>query len=270
MKLCKNPAQPTAGSQRDLKKVSLKHEIEGLNLHLIKAEPEEDEEIDSVQMRLPGSDPGVTQGWDPRAASPVLDEREPSRSSPVSERDSDITVDSDGYYSIAQNPGHLENEIELIQNALASHDRGPMAEMRYSDVFGGEKSVPRAQGPGLTIISNRKIVTHGTVRPPVHKPTTNEIPGHPCVWAGSTRLSLASTGQELTAIIKSSRPHGKEKWFDCGYCGKSFDRFSHLKIHQRIHTGEKPYSCSTCGKCFNQRSNLRTHQRSHAHLGALA
>ncbi|XP_051557477.1 zinc finger and SCAN domain-containing protein 20 [Myxocyprinus asiaticus] len=68
------------------------------------------------------------------------------------------------------------------------------------------------------------------------------------------------TGQEMSAHRRETI---REKWFICSFCGKSFDRFSHLQMHQRIHTGEKPFSCGTCGKNFSQQSNLRTHQKIH-------
>ncbi|KAK9980346.1 hypothetical protein ABG768_013712 [Culter alburnus] len=55
----------------------------------------------------------------------------------------------------------------------------------------------------------------------------------------------------------------QEKWFICSFCGKSFDRSSHLQMHRRVHTGERPFRCAVCGKSFSQLSNLRTHQKIH-------
>lgn len=69
----------------------------------------------------------------------------------------------------------------------------------------------------------------------------------------------------ISRLPQRRRPM-REKWFMCSFCGKSFDRISHLQMHHRIHTGEKPFHCSMCGKSFSQQSNLRTHQKTHNEL----
>lgn len=270
--------QLSADSQRGFKTIATQqHKIDGFNLQLVKTE--EDEDIDDFPiLHHSGSEPACSEGPNLQ----VTDEGEHVLWSPASERDSDGSMDSDGYYGIEQNPACFSQEIELIQHAMEGIDRGSRAETGFSDVFRRDETILSEQGKTLEtnaqahagqligpILSSGKnmTVTNGNVRTAVHKHTGSETAAHSSVWAGNTRLSLTAARQDLAAIIRSKRPLGKEKWFDCGYCGKSFDRLSHLQIHQRIHTGEKPYTCSTCGRCFNQRSNLRTHQRNHKHLG---
>ncbi|XP_036374574.1 zinc finger protein 24-like [Megalops cyprinoides] len=75
--------------------------------------------------------------------------------------------------------------------------------------------------------------------------------------------TLSSSTVNAVRKISHWRAGIREKKFSCMHCGKSFDRCSHLKLHQRSHTGEKPYSCIQCGKRFSLRCNLITHQRIH-------
>ncbi|XP_061110884.1 zinc finger protein 660-like [Conger conger] len=84
--------------------------------------------------------------------------------------------------------------------------------------------------------------------------------------------SQYETSSTLSARVFNTGKMGKtdgqadfgKKLFICTYCGKSFDRCSHLISHHRIHTGEKPYSCTQCGKCFSLKGNLVKHERVHS------
>nr|XP_029543074.1 zinc finger and SCAN domain-containing protein 21-like [Oncorhynchus nerka] len=60
-----------------------------------------------------------------------------------------------------------------------------------------------------------------------------------------------------------SRSGGKEKRFQCSFCGKAFSFPKQVEIHQRMHTGEKPFGCHLCQASFSDSSNLKRHQRVH-------
>uniref|UniRef100_A0A1A8MPC5 C2H2-type domain-containing protein n=1 Tax=Nothobranchius pienaari TaxID=704102 RepID=A0A1A8MPC5_9TELE len=178
--------------------------------------------------------------------------------------DSDTADDSDCCFEPKQLPQNVDSEILLIQNALDIFDSS--AEAVYSHravrdmgtVHGGS-SKPR--GPGAFSHSQpTQAFNH-----PERETSIGFLPEKQLIKNTSAfnpeRRGFLLNDSELHKTAASHRV--KEKWYICPFCGKSFDRVSHLEIHQRIHTGEKPYTCDTCGKCFSQRSNLRTHQRTH-------
>ncbi|XP_030259632.1 zinc finger protein with KRAB and SCAN domains 5 [Sparus aurata] len=196
----------------------------------------------------------------------VMEEQESQQWSSVSVGDSDAADDSDCYFEPKQLSQNLDSEILLIQNALDIFDNSP--ETVYSDRFmrdngQGVSSKSRAPVPFSQAQPSQPVeaINHQerglSIRFLAEKqPQTKNT----SVFSQDSGFFLLND-PELHKTI--ARRHIKEKWFICPFCGKSFDRVSHLEIHQRIHTGEKPYTCDTCGKSFSQRSNLRTHQRTH-------
>lgn len=197
----------------------------------------------------------------------VVEEPEGQQWLSVSVGDGDTADDSDCFFEPKQLSQNLDSEILLIQNALDIFDNSE--EMAYSDRFMQDNGT--AQGAST---KSRAPATFGQSQPSKAINTPER--------GLSVRFHSEKKQQQQTKNMSALNPDNrffllndpelhksiasrriKEKWYICPFCGKSFDRISHLEIHQRIHTGEKPYSCDTCGKCFSQRSNLRTHQRTH-------
>eukprot|EP00063_Salmo_salar_P021343 XP_013996178.1 PREDICTED: zinc finger protein 233-like [Salmo salar] len=253
------------------------HREKGSGLELVKRE--QAEEYDVISLHSSGSEHG-TEISDHEETEFAVDERESQLWASLTERNCD-SEGPDCHKCTEQYPLDQDTDIQLIQSAVEGLNSGPSSEMgdinrvmteemRAQSVWNVRRSTPtdlaQAQpGQHRETMHPERRQDGTTTRVLSDKQTlANEGAAYSNIWLNNV-FSLAPNSFH-SAKVPPRRTLAREKWFVCSFCGKSFDRFGHLEMHQRIHTGEKPYSCVTCGRCFAQQSNLRTHQRVHRAL----
>lgn len=81
-----------------------------------------------------------------------------------------------------------------------------------------------------------------------------------------TPSSAQSVAHSVGAIQRTQRSGRGRKprrvkgyIYSCVYCGKSFNRASNMRQHEKIHENSRPFPCTICSRSFRHKHHLQRH-----------
>ena len=115
---------------------------------------------------------------------------------------------------------------------------------------------------GKTLYSNKDSNKASIVDQPFLQ---NEVSRKGAALSGESSAVEETPADSISTNVSSSQLNiniRKEK-YNCRFCGKPFQWYSHWQAHERIHTGERPYKCDECDKAFARSDGLQCHKLTH-------